>query len=198
MSSGITTTIKIKPYLKEFILCRFLDGQYRCTADDPLGNMIKPFLISASVNLVRIDVDSDETYFTFELPNYSDKKVTIHNYIEPKNQRYIEYIFELMFREAMFHHVLQNIEMNGGLIKDWIINWCRMNNITFSNVNYDTLKKAFYRYRMAQENKKKNDKSCTRLLPCTSPKYHFIVPSESPKTVVQKTIWDDAVLQPSV
>lgn len=181
MSSEIYTTIKIKPYLKEFILFRFLNNQYRASADDALGTTIKPFLVSPPSNLISIPIDDDDNYFTFELPNYSDKKVIVFNYIEPKSQRYIEEIFELLLREAMFHHVMQNLELNGGLIKDWIINWCRSNNVTFCKVNYETLKKAFYRYRIDQENKEKNEKINTRLFPSISPKYHFIVPAKSPE-----------------
>lgn len=179
MSSGIYTTIKIKPYLKEFILCRFLNNRFQASADDALGTTIKPFLISSPCNLIKLEADENDNYFTFELPNYSDKKVIVFNYIDPRSQKYIEEIFELLFREAMFHHVQQNLELNGGLIKDWIINWCRFNNITFSKVNYETLKKAFYRYRMDQENKEKNEKINTRLLPSISPRYHFIVPCKS-------------------
>jgi hypothetical protein len=181
MSSGITTTIKIKPYLKEFILCRFLSGQYRSSADDILGQTIKPFLVSSPENLTRITATSDDNFFTFELPNYSDKKVTYHNYIRPEHQRYIERIFEYFFREAMFHFVKQNHELNRGDIKDWIINWCNLNNITFAKVNYETLKKAYWRYRVDQEEKEKNEKNTSRSLPCVSPRYHFIVPQVSPK-----------------
>lgn len=180
MSSGISTTIRIKPYLKEFILNRFLNGQYKSSADDTLGKVIKPFLVQTPANLIRIDANSDDNYFTFELPNYTDKKVRVFNYIQPCDQRYIEDIFETLFREAMFHHVTQNLELHPRTQKkDWIISWCQMNNITFSKLKYDTLKKAFYRYELDQEEKKKNEKNSTRSFPSVSPRFHFIVPSLS-------------------
>ena len=181
MSSGITCTIKMKPYLKEFVICRYLKGSYISNADDAIGSTIKPFLVASPPGLIRINANTNDSYFTFELPNYTDKKVNIYNYIQPENQRYIEKIFEMLFRESMFHFVLQNLELNKGDIKDWIICWCRMNNVTFAKVNYDTLKKAFWRYRKDQIEKKKNENITTRLLPCVSPKYHFVVPQLSRK-----------------
>jgi hypothetical protein len=178
MSSGITTTIKIKPYLREFILNRYLDGKYQCSADDPLGTTIKPFLTVPPANIMPLPSDSDDSYFSFEIPSYHDKQPK-YCYVTPYGQRYVEKIFELLFRDAMFHFIYQNIEVNGGQIKDWIINWCGINNITFEVLNYDTLKKAYYRYEVDQEKKEKTKIIGTRSFPCISPQYHFIVPPVS-------------------
>ena len=160
---GTTTYINLKPTLQEFVVCAFLNGTRRVSATDTFGKLIKPWLTTPPGGYnPTTPVGAD--IFEFQLPAYNDKNTTYNFYIAPKAQKYIATILNEMFLNLMFIH-LNNIlpRMEREQIKEAIYDYCYAYNITLEHINYDSLKKSYYRYR-----KKKHTKKSSRFVPVLS------------------------------
>jgi hypothetical protein len=158
-----TTYIHLKPALQEFVVCAFLNGTRRVNAADTFGKLIKPWLTTPPDGYNPITpVGAD--IFEFQLPNYNDKYTACNFYIPPKAQKYIATILNEMFLNLMFIH-LDNIlpRMEREQIKDAIYDYCYSYNLSMEHIQYDTLKKAYYRHR-----KKKTQKKSSRFVPVLS------------------------------
>ena len=159
----MTAYIHLKPALQEFVVCAFLHGTRRVSATDTFGKLIKPWLTTPPDEYNPI-TPAGPDIFEFELPNYNDKYTASNFYIAPKAQKYIATMLHEMFLNLMFIHLDKILpRMEREQIKDAIYDYCYTYNISMEHVQYDTLKKAYYRYR-----KKKTQKNSSRFVPVLS------------------------------
>jgi hypothetical protein len=157
------TYIHLKPALQEFVVCAFLNGSRRVSATDTFGKLIKPWLATPPPGFCPI-TPGDGDIFEFELPAYSDKNTACNFYIAPKAQKYIATMLNEMFLNQMFIHLDKILlRMEREQIKNAIYDYCYSYNISMEYIQYDTLKKAYYRYR-----KKKHKKISSRFVPVLS------------------------------
>jgi hypothetical protein len=145
------TYIHLKPSLQEFVVCAFLGGTRNVTAADTFGKLIKPWLSIPPKNY-DTKIPTDKNIFEFELPNYEDKNTQYNFYILPKGEQYISIIINEMFIKHMCVYLDKIMKNSNGEIKSAIYDYCYSYNISFENINYETLKKSYYRFR--KKNKK--------------------------------------------
>jgi hypothetical protein len=144
----------LNPALQEFVVCAFLNGTRRVSATDTFGKLIKPWLSIPPEGYHPI-APRGAGVFEFELPAYEDKNTAYNFYIAPKAQKYIATILNEMFLNLMFIHLDKILpRMEREQIKDAIYDYCYSYNITMEHIQYDTLKKAYYRYRKKNIKKK--------------------------------------------
>jgi hypothetical protein len=160
---GTSAYIHLKPALQEFVVCAFLDGSRRVSAADTFGKLIKPWLTTPPEGFNPI-APGGAGIFEFELPAYDDKNTAYNFYIAPKAQKYIATMLHEMFLTLMFIHLDKILpRMEREQIKDAIYDYCYSYNISMEHIQYDTLKKAYYRYR-----KKKHKKKSSGFVPVLS------------------------------
>jgi hypothetical protein len=160
---GTTAYIHLKPALQEFVVCAFLGGTHRASAADTFGKLIKPWLSTPPEGYNPI-TPAGPDIFKFELPNYSDKNTAYNFYIAPKAQKYIATILNEMLLNQMYIHLDKILpRMEKEQIKDAIYDYCYAYNIPLNHVNYESLKKSYYRYRQ-----KKHKKKSSRFVPVLS------------------------------
>ena len=145
MTDNVTVTIKLKPYLKEYIVCK-LANRF-----DDRNNIIlaivKPFIERIPAGYKPISQPTDEEHLEVKIPTFEsvetrDGKV----YISKENQENIERIVHAHFKDALFSYIDDKARYTPE-IKKCIMQFCADNNITYNHTNYDTLKKAYYRAR---------------------------------------------------
>jgi hypothetical protein len=150
----MTTYIHLKPALQEFVVCAFLHGSRQVSAADTFGKLIKPWLTIPPTGYNPIMPDGQDV-FEFQLPNYEDKYTASNFYIPPKAQKYIATMLNEIFLNLMFVHldtILPRMEREQ--IKEAIYDYCYSYNISMEHIQYDTLKKAYYRHRQKKYKKK--------------------------------------------
>lgn len=147
-------TIKLEPYLQEYLTCKLNDPVF-ASGRNIIGAIIRPFL-----ELVPKNKTPERTLgtnsFTFEIPHQDwidNRAGTV--WISPYNQKNVERILKAHFKDALFSYVddkrrYRIMDNNGKVlrrscIKDILLQFCSDNNITFNKVNYETLKKIYYR-----------------------------------------------------
>jgi hypothetical protein len=159
----MTAYIHLKPALQEFVVCAYLNGTRKVNAADAFGKLIKPWLSIPPEGYDPITPAGPDV-FEFELPNYNDKNTAHNFYIAPKAQKYIATMLNEMFLTQMFIHLDKILSrMEREQIKDAIYDYCYSYNITMEHIQYDALKKAYYRYRQ-----KKTQKKSSRFVPVLS------------------------------
>ena len=138
-------TIKLKRALQEFVRYAYMDGGSSFGAQSAFGRMILPLLTRppAGYSFVRSVADAPD-YFTFELPRYRRKNTEYNYWISPVNQEYLECLIEITLRQTMFLYV-DRFVVEGGTIKGAIEDFCRHYKLPMDYINYDTLKKFYYR-----------------------------------------------------
>lgn len=149
-----TLTIKLEPYLQEYLTCKLSDPVY-ASSRNIVGAVVKPFLETMPRNMKHVRMEGPE-YLTFEIPHVSwinNRNGTV--WISPENQKNVERILKAHFKDALFSYIndkrrYRRVDPNGKIlqrlkIKDILLQFCSDNNITFSKVNYETLKKVYYR-----------------------------------------------------
>jgi hypothetical protein len=137
--------MNLKPCLQEFVVCAFLGGTRKVTAVDTFGKLIKPWL-SLPPKDYDPKIPAGKNIFEFELPNYEDKNTLYNFYISPKGEKYIATMLNEMFLKQMFVH-LDKILKDSYRIKQAIYDYCYSYNISFEYINYESLKKSYYRHR---------------------------------------------------
>ncbi|MDR0754179.1 MAG: hypothetical protein LBF04_02200 [Prevotellaceae bacterium] len=152
------TYIHLKPSLQEFVVCAFLSGTRNVTAADTFGKLIKPWLAIPPKDY-NPKIPVDKNIFEFELPNYEDKNTLYNFYISQKGEKYIATILNEMFLKQMFIHLDKTLK-NTHKIKDAIFDYCYSYNISFDNINYESLKKSYYRYRKNKKNRQYLSLTC--------------------------------------
>lgn len=156
--------IKLKPYLKEYVECRYLP-----TFADPknfLRVVVKPFLERIPKNY-QYKPCSDSNAITLSVPLLSDTYIGDGKvYISDKNQAHIERIIYAHFKDALVAYVDDKVRYEVE-IKKCLLQFCSDCQITFNDTNYETLKKMYYR-------SKKSDKNISFSVPKLSRALTFI------------------------
>jgi hypothetical protein len=159
----MTTYIHLKPALQEFVVCAFLNGTRKVSAADTFGKLIKPWLSTPPEGYNPI-MPAGADVFEFQLPDYGDKNTDYNFYMSPKAQKYIATMLNEMFLTFMFIHLDKILpRMEHEQIKDAIYDYCYSYNISMEHIQFDTLKKAYYRYRQ-----KKTKKNTSKFVPVLS------------------------------
>lgn len=160
MNTKQTITVKLKPYLQEYLQCK-LSEPLTASKRNIIGIMIQPFLEARPRNETpQFPVGPD--YITFELPisgNPNTRNGTL--YVSEINQRNFEKILDAHFKDLFFSFADDKIRytiLEAGSnsarnpeIKSVILQFCADFNISFNNITYEMLKKSYYRRRMLLE-----------------------------------------------
>ena len=144
-----TVTIKLKPYLQEFFRSQY--GTALSSRKNFFGLLLQQFVTYRPAN-ARPD-GSGPAYMTIELVASSDFQIRNGTgWISPDKQTDLERIalshFKTVFYAYMDDRVRQVRSSNDGTIKDCILNFCLDYAITPNTMNYETMKKAYYRHEL--------------------------------------------------
>jgi len=154
-------TIKLKPLLKEWMLCKINDYAVSSEKNEIL-RILAPYISYAPKNYVFKKLEGHE-YLTIELPYkffHFDMQKTL--YVSEINQSEFNKTLYLMFRNRFWDYCEEKIK-NGSQIKKTILKFCIDNNIAFESINYEALKKDLYR--------KRKNKNMNRKLSLKCPKF---------------------------
>lgn len=150
-----TITIKLKPYLQEYLKCRF-NNPLTVSNKNIIGAIINPFLEIRPIHHAP-EFHSSPEYITFEILNRRDldtRNGTI--YVSPESQVVISNIIHAHFKDIFFSYVDDKIRYESVIgghtvrnkqIKTVILQFCIDYNISFNTITYEMLKKAYYRHR---------------------------------------------------
>jgi hypothetical protein len=140
-----TITIRLKPHLQEFVNSE-LRNNTLASRKNLLGVIIKPFREVFPVNYIQESGDPEDL-FTFSLP--LDHGIDIDSrtcYISAENQKIIEDVLEWHFRDLFFHYMDDKMRYFKSF-KNCILQFCSDTDISFTKINYEMLKKCYYRRR---------------------------------------------------
>ena len=146
-----TITIKLKPYLQEYVLSQLTNPV--ATKRAIIGRLIRAFIELRPPDTPPL-ISNDINHITFILPHYDDFNVNSNFWISPKNQRMIEDILMDHFKN-MFYDYMDDRVRHYKSFKRVIIQFCIDKNFTFAFINYEMLKKDYYRRRKSKPNKDK-------------------------------------------
>ena len=161
-----TITIKLKPYLQEYLICSLSTNT--ASKGNIIGKLLKPLLDIRPPEVVP-EFPTGPEYITFVLPYYNDFWVKSNLWVNERNQAIFESYLEWHFKDLFFHYMNDKVRFYKSF-KKCILQFCYDHNITFSYLNYEMLKKDYYRKR----NRKKTEKSCSLFVPEMSPDCHCV------------------------
>lgn len=147
-----TLTLKLKPYLQEFLICKLADEASVASSKNLIGAILGPLIEYAPKDYV-FTKKSGPTHITFKIPqnlNLKDNRGNI--YISNANQKNFERTLKLYFTEIFIAYVNDKIRFNNE-IKKSILMFCTDYNISFTHITYEMLKKKYYRFQ-TKKNKK--------------------------------------------
>ncbi len=144
-----TISIKLKPYLQEYLFCQLnTDIAYKTNI---IGKLLKPLLEKRPKDVFPHLVDSYE-YIQIKLPNNDDININGNLWVSPKNQIIFEDFLEWHFKQLFYNYMNDKVRYNKSF-KSTILQFCADHNFTFAHMNYDLLKKDYYRKRKKYNNK---------------------------------------------
>ena len=151
-----TITIKLKPYLQEFLRCKLQDAeQLTASKRNIIGVLLRPMLEIKKKDEFPVFHRNDKEWITFNLPRYEDEFDVRGNSvtISEKNMKYFEDCLEAYFKDLFFSYMDDKVRYMSdpgkrGGIKKCIIQFCADCDITFNCINYEMLKKSYYRRRL--------------------------------------------------
>lgn len=151
-----TITIKLKPYLQEYLKCKL--KQEDVTANRTfVGVIVKP-LISYRPMDVKPSFTNGDEYITIELPTYMDLEIRRGSvFMTESNQEQFERILNWHFWDLFFQYMDDKVRYMSkentrkGSIKKCILQFCSDYNISYNHLNYEMMKKAYYRRRAKEE-----------------------------------------------
>ena len=161
-----TITVKLKPYLQEYLVCSL--NSTRASRTNLIGKLLKPLLEIRPAGVLP-EFKKGPEYITFSLPYYEDLWVKSNLWIPPRNQEIFESYLEWYFKELFFQYMDDKVRFYKSF-KKCILQFCFDYNVTFSNINYEMLKKDYYRKR----NRIKNKKNCSGFFSEMSPDCHCV------------------------
>ena len=161
-----TITIKLKPYLQEYLMCELKSDVAHKT--NLIGKLLKPLLEIRPKGVV-VEFNKGPEYIALGLPYNDDLNIRGNLWVSPRNQAIFEEFLEWHFKRLFFHYMNDKVRFYKSF-KKCILQFCSDHNITFSNLNYEMLKKDYYRKR----NRKKSEKSCSLFVPEMSPDCHCV------------------------
>jgi len=145
MSSGEIVAIKIKTYLKDYFTHKFGEEPIKATND----NKLFPFLLrylKPKPKKWKPPVSSSDILL-LELPFNRSVNIRHCNYIHSKDFSSISSFFYGIFWSNFIEYMNKKVIDERWQIKYSIIHFMDTNNIQFDKVNYDSLKRIYYRYR---------------------------------------------------
>jgi hypothetical protein len=171
-----TITIKLKPYLQEYLVCK-LNSDDLTAKRTLIGVFMKPFL-EYRPSGEQPEFSTGKEYVTIKLPTYRD--IDVRNgtiYISENNQVEFERILNAHFWDVFFSFIDDKVRYfhsnttKKGAIKKCILQFCSDYNISYNHLNYEMMKKAYYRERCSGG---KNRNIFTNNLSLTCPLYFLI------------------------
>ena len=151
-----SVTIKLKPYLQEYLLCELRTNM--ASKRNIIGILLQPFLEKRPqvfLHLFRMVLITSLFYF-----HEKKKDIRGNLWVSPDNQQLFERFLEWHFKQLFFHYMNYRVNEYKSF-KKAILQFCIDHEFTFSNINYEMLKKDYYRKR-----KRKNiEKSFPQTVP---------------------------------
>lgn len=149
MDTTPTVTIKLKPYLQEYLKCKL--GEPVTGNRTFVGVMLRPFISYLPAN-ENPPLMKGENFITIEIPWYDDKNVSNNTiYVSPENQEAFERILSTHFNDVFFSYMddkvryMRQRHTAKGAIKKCILQFCSDYNISYNHMNYEMFKKKYYR-----------------------------------------------------
>lgn len=146
MSSQITVAIKVKPYLKDYIIAIYGMEPVKISDSNRLSPLFLKRLCKVPENYKPLKDYSE--YIIFELPFNCDKNIRYNNYIPDAKQKYIAEFFESEFKAQFRMFMNENQDKFSGILKDIIFEFMRIYEIDSGEDTYEMLKKDYYRFRV--------------------------------------------------
>lgn len=138
--------------LKEWMHCKLNDYEVSCEQNEMM-RILAPYLNYAPSDYIFKNLTGEE-YLPLILPERSffhlDTRKTL--YVSEKNQKEFEKTLYLIFRNRLWDYIEDKMRYSRQF-KKIILQFCTDHNVTFQHINYEALKKDFYRKR---KNKKKH------------------------------------------
>jgi hypothetical protein len=144
-----TVTVKLKPYLQEYLACKSNDN-VNGSLKTFLGAIVRPFIDYLPPEgdpyfYKKLEGYKKEDFLEITVPVY--KGMDTRNgtaYMPESNFRDFERIINVHFWDLFYNYVDDKIRYNKR-IKRIIIQFCTDYHITYNRLTYDMLKKAYYR-----------------------------------------------------
>jgi len=144
--SEYTVDIKIKPYLKDFLIGLYGHEPILASKTEILGLIIFPLLEKPQSNSVIYKYNKDESV-KIALPYVTGSKdPRWTNYISEENQRMFNTLIYKIF-SIILHNYLDSRVSIGYKIKTAILDFCDEYKLSPYNSNYETFKRSYCRYR---------------------------------------------------
>ena len=138
-----TITIKLKPYLQEYLVCELKSEIAHKT--NIIGKLLKP-LLEIRPRDAMPDLVKGPEYISLGLPFNDDVNIRGNLWVSPKNQAIFEEFLEWHFKQLFFHYMNDKVRYSKSFKKS-ILQFCVDHDFTFANMNYEMLKKDYYRKR---------------------------------------------------
>ena len=163
-----TITIRLKPHLQEFVISD-LGGSSLACGYKIIGKLIRPF-IQLRPTSVQPSFPKGKEYLILELPH--SYNVNLRNntyYISDENQKLIEILLDSHFKKIFYNYMKDKVRFQQRNFKVCIMQFCYDYDFCFENMNYEMLKKFFYRERRKENISNKFSSNPSRCRPDVVP-----------------------------
>lgn len=147
-----TVTVKLKPYLQEFLKAKLKDAMITANKNNLVGVTLRPFLEVRPKDVKPEFHCDDPDWITIRLPKYDDLNVRNSTvYVSEENQKYFQAIMETHFKDFFYSYMDDKVRygkganLKKGIKKRIIMQFCADFNLPFNNINYEMLQKSYYR-----------------------------------------------------
>ena len=148
---GASVTVRMKPYLVEYAKSKMGNGLF--SNSEIITKIVKPFIRRMPSSYQHKQQSLTPDILEIPIPLISDLYVGDNKiYIHPSDHITIARIFEAHFNDALFSYVTDKVRYNAEL-KKCFIQFCDDYDISWENINYDMMKKKYYRFRKKKEKK---------------------------------------------
>ncbi|HNW52859.1 MAG TPA: hypothetical protein PKN21_01260 [Bacteroidales bacterium] len=165
-------TIKLKPYLQEYLTCKLGDPVTASTRNI-VGALMRPLLQYRPKDVDHEFIDGPE-YIKINLREFDFIDIRSGTvWMHPDNQAIFEKQLDAHFKDIFMSYMNDKVRyslldrkgkvIRNGQIKNIILQFCSDYNITFKSITYEMLKK--YYYRKSQEFEKKSPRKMSLLCP---------------------------------
>jgi hypothetical protein len=161
-----TITVKLKPYLQEYIRSEL--RRAHASKRNILGIILMPLLEKLPAGMPPF-MPKGADFITFTLPFTRDIDIRGDVWISPANQEMLEKYLEWHFKQLFFNYMNDKVRYCGSF-KKAILQFCADYEFAMNHINYEMLKKDYYRKRK----KKKEEKSFPLSVPGLSPGFYGI------------------------
>ena len=161
-----TLTVKLKPYLQEYLRSEL--RRSHVSKRNILGVILMPLLERRPAGIPPFMPKGAE-FITFTLPFTRDINIRGDVWISPVNQEMLEKYLEWYFKQLFFNYMNDKVRYCGSF-KKAILQFCADYEFAMNHINYEMLKKDYYRKRK----RKKDEKSLPLSVPGLSPGFYGI------------------------